>query len=149
MSMLVRISHFYSYFAHKLQILSWLLALKKSIRIGCGRRSSRKVILYHSYELLLIQVDSKSLGIGADGTSPTRMVSHNIRWVRYISHIQLITVSSIPKMSGIISDKNDSDHGVAQLRNTVLHTFVNSGNAQLFGNVMMKAVLDVWCYIIR
>ncbi len=37
---------------------------------------------------------------------------------------------SIPKMSGIIAD-SDTDRGVAQLRNTILHTFVNSGNAQV------------------
>ena len=64
-------------------------------------------------------------------------------WCYFTRITEIHLACSIPKMSGIISDKNDSDHGVAQLRNTVLHTFVNSGNAQLFGNVMMKAVLDV------
>ena len=47
-------------------------------------------------------------------------------------------------MSGIIAAESESDKGVAQLRNTILHTFVNSGNAQLFGNLPMKTVLDVW-----
>ena len=47
-------------------------------------------------------------------------------------------------MAGIVaSDVNKDTSGYVLLKQTVLHCFVMSQNAQLFGNASMKAMLQV------
>ena len=76
-------------------------------------------------------IDNSGLNIGGDGTRASRMIAHRTRSNNRQSLPFRSQRYSIPKMSGIIAGESHTDRGVAQLRNTILHTFVNSGNAQV------------------